>query len=1067
MFLLIISIIKIMLYYIDFFLKKNRRNIFIIILFSWLIFINVLYNKNLYERKKYDDNYYINNYRGGELEPEWQWVKNITILYTWVDGSDPNFLKTKAKYNGGKKEINSRFRSADELKYSIRSVEKYMPWHEGDIIIFTAQQIPHWLNTTNPRIKMIFHKDVIPKYITPTYDSDVIELYFDKIPGISEQFIYFNDDVFVNNYVHPAFFFTTKEHYPRIYLSNKVYFNKKKINKEIKRNSIHNNFYAKSYHTDLIIKKYFDPNFQYYYLEHVAHVFYRDLMELFRHIFEEEIKVVVTDRFRNPYKPHILYLFLMFQYFATQHHDFPNKLGDKREVKNFKGYKLPENRTIQKFSAVLSYPKNHKGRVKYGEIKDNLKSNLNKMIYYKTHPEILFYNFNDKYTKEEVLYQFTEYLISRYPWPTLYEKKEYVNLENIIYSQLNETKKLKDDLKIKDNETKDNLKSVIISEKILNNSLFQQRKKIMKEYFHLKDNLIIKSKNNNSESDELNLLQSYINRNESLKEKWNWVKYISMVFIFDRNEDMEIKKLKYSIQSIIKYLPWFKGKIFIVIPNVIRNNLKFIFEENNFKQIELVTWYKFIPREYRQKYNTQIIEMNLDRIPGISEKFIYLNNNHFFIKYTHPSLFFSNEGFYPKYNLQPPLKYKEMRKQRKDNISFYNTFKLIKEYFGSSYVHYWRFLKNSPCPLYRDLFEPVRDTFKEQLNKSFIEDKNHTLLPIYLVINYNIYATDQIYYPNYVSGYGKIRETKPPVLNDKRTVDYYGFEEISLYVYESTMITDISNIENLCNNEKIKKSNKNNSILFFSISNTDNTFYEESIALYLVKPYFDDKCFSKSTNVKVSIILPIYNCAQYLDNSIKNIFDQTLKDIELIIINDASTDNTIEILRKYKNESKITIINLQNNGGQGRARNIGIEIAKGEFIGFMNSDDFLDEKFFEHLFKNSKDKDIVIGYLVNCINNSYYCCHNKEQNDYDSDININNDRKNKTAYGFVCNSIWRKEFLYKKKLKFSLQDNVMEDQIFRNKCYSQKPRISKIPDEGIYYYSERRIGTLNPNNKNS
>ncbi|ORY26734.1 hypothetical protein LY90DRAFT_513670 [Neocallimastix californiae] len=159
---------------------------------------------------------FILNYKGGNLEPEWQWVKNISVVYTWVDGSDINFQDLKSKYNGGNRKVNSRDRSADELRYSIRSLEKYMPWHEGTIYIVTCQQIPKWLNTTHSRIKIVDHKSIFPKYVFPTFDSGTIELFFDKIPGISERFIYFNDDVFLNNYIHPCFFFT-REGYPKIY----------------------------------------------------------------------------------------------------------------------------------------------------------------------------------------------------------------------------------------------------------------------------------------------------------------------------------------------------------------------------------------------------------------------------------------------------------------------------------------------------------------------------------------------------------------------------------------------------------------------------------------------------------------------------------------------------------------------------------------------------------------------------------------------------------------------------------------------------------------------------------
>ncbi|ORX80357.1 hypothetical protein BCR32DRAFT_280562 [Anaeromyces robustus] len=142
-----------------------------------------------------------------------------------------------------------------------------------------------------------------------------------------------------------------------------------------------------------------------------------------------------------------------------------------------------------------------------------------------------------------------------------------------------------------------------------------------------------------------------------------------------------------------------------------------------------------------------------------------------------------------------------------------------------------------------------------------------------------------------------------------------------------------------------------------------------------------------------------------------------------------------------------------------------MEIAKGEFIGFMDVDDFVDEKFFENLYKNSKNQDVVVGYLADCISVSYHCAHNKEQVDYDDNM-IHKKKNRRKAYGFVYNSIWRKSFLSKKKIKFSIKRGILEDKLFRNECYRQKPRIFVVPNEGIYYYYERRIGSANPNNKN-
>jgi len=206
-------------------------------------------------------------------------------------------MSEKSKYNGGFRKSDSRDRSADELRYSIRSLIEYLPWHSRTLYILTNNQIPKWLDTTYPRIQMVFHKDIFPEHITPTYDSSTIELFLDKIPGLTECFIYFNDDFFANNYIHPAYFFTSKTFYPKVYRSDR-------------------------------------------------------------------------SRFRSPYKLHFLYLYHTFLQYATRDEDFPNKFGGNRKAREFKGYTLPANRTIEKYSVEIVPPKIIKSFIKYAQDSD-------------------------------------------------------------------------------------------------------------------------------------------------------------------------------------------------------------------------------------------------------------------------------------------------------------------------------------------------------------------------------------------------------------------------------------------------------------------------------------------------------------------------------------------------------------------------------------------------------------------------------------------------------------------------------------------------------------------------
>jgi hypothetical protein len=137
----------------------------------------------------------------------------IDIVYTWVDADDPFFqAQFQSQVNSTtyfKKEAyyESRFKSRDELKYSLRSIFEYAPWVRN-IFIVTNGQVPTWLDETCSRVKIINHNEIISSDYLPTFNSHVIESFLHKIPGLSEHYIYFNDDVMLLRPTKPTDFFT-------------------------------------------------------------------------------------------------------------------------------------------------------------------------------------------------------------------------------------------------------------------------------------------------------------------------------------------------------------------------------------------------------------------------------------------------------------------------------------------------------------------------------------------------------------------------------------------------------------------------------------------------------------------------------------------------------------------------------------------------------------------------------------------------------------------------------------------------------------------------------------------
>ncbi len=140
--------------------------------------------------------------------------EKIDIVYLWCDGNDPVWReKKKRTLEALNKSFNKdavdnyRFVSSDELKYSLRSVEKYAPWI-NNIFIITDNQIPDWLNTNHPKIHIVDHKDIFPGDALPCFNSVAIETRLPFVKGLSEYFLYANDDFFIWNKVDKEFFFT-------------------------------------------------------------------------------------------------------------------------------------------------------------------------------------------------------------------------------------------------------------------------------------------------------------------------------------------------------------------------------------------------------------------------------------------------------------------------------------------------------------------------------------------------------------------------------------------------------------------------------------------------------------------------------------------------------------------------------------------------------------------------------------------------------------------------------------------------------------------------------------------
>ena len=136
--------------------------------------------------------------------------QDIDFVIPWVDGSDPAWIEEFNKYCPEDKRIidasEKRYRDFGLLRYWFRGVEQFAPWVRK-VHFVTCGQKPDWLNLSAPKLHWVQHKDYIPQEYLPVFSSHPIELMMHKIPGIAEQIVYFNDDLFLTSPVRKKFFF--------------------------------------------------------------------------------------------------------------------------------------------------------------------------------------------------------------------------------------------------------------------------------------------------------------------------------------------------------------------------------------------------------------------------------------------------------------------------------------------------------------------------------------------------------------------------------------------------------------------------------------------------------------------------------------------------------------------------------------------------------------------------------------------------------------------------------------------------------------------------------------------
>lgn len=204
--------------------------------------------------------------------------------------------------------------------------------------------------------------------------------------------------------------------------------------------------------------------------------------------------------------------------------------------------------------------------------------------------------------------------------------------------------------------------------------------------------------------------------------------------------------------------------------------------------------------------------------------------------------------------------------------------------------------------------------------------------------------------------------------------------------------------------------------------------------------------------IKVSIIVPCYNVEKYIDRCLKTLINQTLNEIEIILVNDGSTDKTEAIIKNYLDDDRIKYFKRTNHG-IGNTRNFGLKEATGEYIGFVDSDDYIELNMFEKLYNKAKEESLE---LVVC---DFY--RNFEQNNKEVIEKINgiNKKTNLKETPNLINKVnlspWNK--IYKKELINIKEENFIEtlkyeDAPFVINMLDKAKSIGKV-DLPLYHYA--------------
>lgn len=201
-------------------------------------------------------------------------------------------------------------------------------------------------------------------------------------------------------------------------------------------------------------------------------------------------------------------------------------------------------------------------------------------------------------------------------------------------------------------------------------------------------------------------------------------------------------------------------------------------------------------------------------------------------------------------------------------------------------------------------------------------------------------------------------------------------------------------------------------------------------------------------NIKISVIVPVYNTEKYLNKCIDSIINQTFDEMEIILVNDGSTDRSLSILKDYESKYDNIIVIDKVNEGQGVARNTALDICRGNYIAFVDSDDYTEPNMFELMYKKVIDKDLDM-----------VICNYKYVNEFGQRIRHNNVVLN---YDEIISSLeCMRRFLVTNAIEGFSWNKMFKRSLFDNTRYPGNMKYEDIPTIAALIANSNKIGFIN------